>query len=38
VAGAASHIVTRNLRDVAGGELLFEGLRVVDPIAFLKEL
>ena len=38
VAGAASHIVTQNRRDVAGGELLFEGLRVVDRIAFLKEL
>lgn len=38
VAGGAECIVTRNLRDLAGGELLFPGLRFMDPVNFLKEL
>ena len=38
VAGNASVIVTRNLRDLARGELRFAGLRVLDPVSFLKEL
>ena len=38
VAGGAAFIVTRNLRDVAGGELQFAGLRVVDSEKFLKEI
>lgn len=37
VAGGAAFIVTRNLRDLARGELQFPGLRVVDPVTFLKE-
>jgi putative PIN family toxin of toxin-antitoxin system len=38
VAGGASFVVTRNLRDFARGELQFPGLRIADPITFLKEL
>lgn len=38
VAGSARYVVTRNLRDVARGELQFPGLRVVDPVTLLKEL
>jgi len=38
VAGGADAIVTRNLRDVARGELQFPGLRTLDPMTFLKEL
>jgi uncharacterized protein len=38
VAGGANFIVTRNLRDFARGELQFPGLRIADPITFLKEL
>ena len=38
VAGAAQYVITRNLRDVARGELRFPGLKVVDPGTFLKEL
>ncbi|MFM2120355.1 MAG: hypothetical protein RL722_1823 [Pseudomonadota bacterium] len=37
IAGGASHIVTRNLRDLARGELRFEHLRILDPLSFLKE-
>ncbi len=37
VAGGASHLVTRNIRDVASGELVFPQLRIVTPIQFLKE-
>lgn len=38
VAGGASFIVTRNLRDVARMELRFPGLRVRCPEDFLKEI
>ncbi|MEQ1663143.1 MAG: putative toxin-antitoxin system toxin component, PIN family [Thiobacillus sp.] len=38
VAGAASFIVTRNLRDVARMELKFPELRVLSPEDFLKEM
>ena len=38
VAGGAAFIVTRNLRDVAGWELQFAGLRVMDSEKFLKEI
>jgi putative PIN family toxin of toxin-antitoxin system len=37
VAGAASAIVTRNLKDLRLGELQFPGLTVMDPVQFLKE-
>ena len=37
VAGNAAWIVTGNKRDVAAGELLFDGFRVVTPGAWLKE-
>ena len=37
VAGGASVIVTRNLRDLTRRELQFPGLRTLDPAAFLKE-
>ena len=37
VAGGASHIVTRNVRDVARMELKFPHLSVVTPEQFLKE-
>lgn len=38
VAGGASVIVTRNLRDLTRGELQFPGLRTLDPVAFLTEI
>ena len=38
VAGAASFVVTRNLRDLNRAELKFPGLRCFDPAAFLKEI
>ncbi len=38
VAGAASHVVSRNLRDLKRSELKFPNLRCVDPAAFLKEI
>jgi putative PIN family toxin of toxin-antitoxin system len=38
VAGAASFVVTRNLRDFNRAELKFPSLRCVDPAAFLKEI
>lgn len=37
VAGNARCIVTNNTRDVAAGELVFDGLRVVPPGEWLKE-
>lgn len=38
VAGRASHIVTRNLRDLASGELAFPHLKILTPEQFLKEI
>ena len=38
VAGGASHIVTRNLRDLCRMELKFSGLVVVTPEQFLREV
>ena len=38
VAGGADCIVTRNLRDLQAAELRFDGLRVVSPDLFLKEI
>ena len=38
IAGGASHIVTRNIRDVGSGELAFPRLSIVTPELFLKEL
>lgn len=38
VAGAASFIVTRNLRDLQRAELSFPGLRCLDPANFIKEI
>ena len=37
VAGNAAWIVTGNERDVAAGELIFDGFRVLAPGAWLKE-
>lgn len=37
VAGGASYIITRNMRDFGGMELNFPGLRVLTPEHFLKE-
>lgn len=37
VAGDAEVIVTRNLRDLQGGELRFTSVRVLSPEEFLKE-
>ena len=37
VAGGVAAIVTHNVRDLRSGELLFPGLRVLTPAAFLKE-
>ena len=33
----AAWIVTGNVRDIAAGELVFDGFRVVTPSAWLKE-
>ena len=38
VAGSASHVITRNLRDLARAELKFPGLRTLDPSDFVKEM
>ena len=38
VAGSASHLITRNLRDLGRAELQFPGLRALDPVSFLKEM
>ena len=38
VAGGADLVVTRNLRDVQGGELQFPSLRIISPETFLKEI
>jgi len=37
VAGRASHVVTRNLRDLNRAELVFPGLRCTSPEDFLNE-
>lgn len=37
VAGNASHIVSRNLRDLRSAELKFPGIRAVTPEHFLRE-
>ncbi len=37
VAGNAAWVVTGNTRDIAAGELVFDGFRVVTPGAWLKE-
>jgi len=37
VAGRASHVVSRNLRDLARAELTFPGLRCVSPEGFLHQ-
>ena len=36
VAGGATHVVTRNLRDLRGAELLFPQIAAVTPAQFLK--
>jgi putative PIN family toxin of toxin-antitoxin system len=38
IAGAASIIVTNNVRDVARGELTFPGLQILTPSRFLKTI
>ncbi|MEY4749112.1 MAG: hypothetical protein RIQ60_1326 [Pseudomonadota bacterium] len=38
VAAAAEFVVTRNLRDVARGELKFPNLTICDPLTFLREI
>lgn len=38
VAGGASVLVTKNVRDIVGSELLFPGIRIVFPEVFVKEL
>lgn len=37
VAGQAEFIITRNIRDLTSGELLFDDFRIVTPENFLKE-
>lgn len=37
VAGRASHVVSRNLRDLTRAELVFPGLRCLSPEDFLQE-
>jgi predicted nucleic acid-binding protein len=36
VAGGATHVLTRNLRDLRGAELLFPQIAAVTPAQFLK--
>lgn len=38
VAGGASHVVTRNVADLAASELTFPGLAIVSPKHFLREV
>jgi putative PIN family toxin of toxin-antitoxin system len=38
VAGGASHVVTRNLRDLVSGELAFPNVKILTPEQFLKEI
>ncbi|MDY0301991.1 MAG: putative toxin-antitoxin system toxin component, PIN family [Trichlorobacter sp.] len=38
IAGGAEYIVTRNIRDLAGMDLVFPDLRIITPEAFCKEL
>lgn len=38
IASGAEFIVSRNLKDIARGELRFDHLKVCDPLSFLKEL
>lgn len=38
LAGGAVAIITHNVRDIQGGELLFEGLRILTPARCLEEL
>ena len=37
IAGGANYIITNNVRDFKSGELVFDGLKVVTPQAFIKE-
>ncbi len=37
VAGQAELIITRNIRDLTSGELLFDDFRIITPEVFLKE-
>jgi len=32
-----SHLITGNAKDIAGGELIFDAIRIVTPSAWLKE-
>jgi putative PIN family toxin of toxin-antitoxin system len=38
VAGGADFVVTRNVRDLQGSQLIFPALRLITPEQFLKEL
>ena len=38
VAGGAAYLVTKNIKDFQNPELRFQGLRIVDPASFLKEV
>jgi len=37
VAGHAESVITGNTKDIAGGELIFDTIRIVTPSAWLKE-
>jgi len=37
VAGGAKYIITKNIKDLKSGELLFEKLQIVTPDEFIKE-
>ena len=37
VAGGANYIITKNIRDLKSGELLFDDLKIVTPDEFIKE-
>ncbi len=37
VAGGAGYIITKNIKDLKSGELLFDNLRIVTPDEFIEE-
>ena len=37
VAGGAKYVITLNIRDLKGGELIFDGLKIVTPQQFIGE-
>jgi predicted nucleic acid-binding protein len=38
IAGGASFLITKNIKDFKNSELQFPQLKVIDPISFIKEV